>query len=61
MPNTIEYCLGNANGVEHPRAKGRLCLQYCGLCNESPFLLVNGEVKIGDSHGDLLNAEGRDR
>lgn len=57
MPDIIEYCLGNVDSVDHPRAEGRLCLQHCGLCNESPFLLIDGEIQVGDSHVDLLNTE----
>lgn len=54
MPERIEYCLANADSVDHPRAEGRLCLQQCGLCYESSFLLVDGEPMVGESHEALV-------
>lgn len=54
MTDRIEYCLGNADRLDHPRAEGRLCLQHCGLCHESAFLLVDGEPIAGESHETLL-------
>lgn len=54
MSECIEYCLSNTDSVDHPKAEGRLCLQQCGLCYGSPFLVVDGEIRIGESHRELL-------
>lgn len=54
MPDRIEYCLDNVDSVDDPRAEGRLCLQQCGLCYDSQFLLVDGEPVVGESHETLL-------
>lgn len=56
MPDSIEYCLNNADCVDHPDSHGRLCLQQCGLCHESPFLLVDGEPVVGENHEAILAA-----
>lgn len=32
------------------------CLQRCGICHDSPFLVVDGEVRRGDSYTELLDA-----
>ena len=54
MPNCIQYCLSNTDRVDHPDAKGYLCLQHCGLCYESPFIVVDGETYVGESDEHLL-------
>jgi uncharacterized protein YuzB (UPF0349 family) len=32
----------------------RRCLQRCGTCYSEDFLVVDGSLAIGDSHGTLL-------
>jgi uncharacterized protein YuzB (UPF0349 family) len=60
-PIVINYCLSNVN----PEARCLLrqsqfhviedfCLHRCGLCYEGPFLIVDGEELLGDSHQEIL-------
>jgi len=30
------------------------CLQRCGRCYEGPFLVVDGELREGESYQDML-------
>lgn len=61
----IEFCISNlANGSQ--KAKEILdkdpnldvieygCLSYCGICSQSLFALVNGEVVRGDTPEKLV-------
>jgi uncharacterized protein YuzB (UPF0349 family) len=31
-----------------------MCLDHCGICCSSPFLVVDGALQKGDSHHSLL-------
>jgi uncharacterized protein YuzB (UPF0349 family) len=62
-PNTrlIEFCLNNVDAdtrrilLSHaPMVKEQPCLQRCGRCYEGPFLVVDGELREGESHQDML-------
>lgn len=55
MVDTIEYCLSNVSAETRERladteveAVEERCLQRCGHCFSSPFLVVNGTVVHGD-------------
>ena len=32
------------------------CLQRCGVCHDSPFVVVDGETVRGESYDELLTA-----
>jgi uncharacterized protein YuzB (UPF0349 family) len=62
MTGPIEYCLSNVspavreelrdsrrNTVEHR------CLQRCGRCRNGPFFVVDGALKQGPDHRELLS------
>jgi len=64
MARTIEYCLNNVD-ADARRRLGECetgdtletrCLQRCGDCYRSPFLVVDGELATGGSHADILSA-----
>jgi len=57
----IEYCLANTGreSVDELRdsafrTRPAFCLDHCGECCETDFLVVDGEVCVGDSHEALL-------
>jgi uncharacterized protein YuzB (UPF0349 family) len=67
MTECIEACVSN---VDH-QTRSQLsdadvstsvypCLEHCGRCYREPFLVVDGELVTGESHGALL-AEVLDR
>jgi len=57
----VEYCANNV-GVEDRRriesmnceTRGFACLERCGTCRSTPFLVVDGEIRRGESHGALV-------
>jgi len=58
----INYCLSNVDMVtRHVLQQSGfdviedLCLQRCGQCQEGPYLVVDGEVVTGTSHGEILD------
>ncbi|KZN23431.1 hypothetical protein A4G99_15730 [Haladaptatus sp. R4] len=65
MSPTIEYCLSNVEedvrcrlrevgADEHP------CLEHCGICYARPFLVVDGTLRDGDDHEELLDGSRRE-
>lgn len=58
----LEYCLANGAGALESRL-GRediefaevACLEHCGKCRQTPFLVVDGELHVGDSHDSLVD------
>lgn len=62
MAQTIEYCLNNGTEATRDRLSGleaatvieKRCLQRCGECNRSSFLVVDGALETGTSHDDIL-------
>jgi uncharacterized protein YuzB (UPF0349 family) len=59
---TFEYCLNNVDAGTRERLSDldcsveRRCLQRCGDCYRSDFLVVDGELETGESHEALLAA-----
>lgn len=58
---TVEYCANNVDGASRPLvdelacpARGLPCLERCGTCRRSAFLVVDGTVRTGASHADLV-------
>lgn len=57
----LECCLSNVssdarvalNESDH-EIREAFCLDRCGQCYDDPFLVVNGDLRTGDSHRDLL-------
>ncbi|WP_276256224.1 DUF1450 domain-containing protein [Halomontanus rarus] len=67
MPESrhVEYCQRNVPD----RARSRLerlpdttrekrCLQRCGTCYSSPFVVVDGDLRVGSDHDELVGALG---
>jgi|GEM_PF-2890999 len=59
---TIECCLDNVSVDEHLELAAsdtdvemQYCLQRCGICYATPFLVVDGDVIQGDGHRELLD------
>lgn len=64
---TIECCLDNVSVDEHlelaagdTAVEMQYCLQRCGICYSSPFLVVDGDVIQGASHREILESLGED-
>ena len=63
----IECCLANVTPdartnlqESDARVREAFCLDRCGTCCETPFLIVDGEFRDGESFSDLLaTIEGR--
>lgn len=62
MSPLIEYCLGNVSGrsVERlqrseSRTRPAMCLDHCGECCSSAFLVIDGVLYEGVSHESLLD------
>lgn len=58
----VECCLANVTPVARTtlhesdaRVREAFCLDRCGTCCETPFLIVDGEFRDGDSFSDLLD------
>ena len=67
MTTYVECCVHNADGETRARLRdgddlGDLevslqgCLQRCGPCYETPFLVVDGDLATGSSHEAILDA-----
>lgn len=63
----VEYCANNVDGASRPLVdalacptRGLPCLERCGTCRRTAFLVVDGTVVTGTSHADLVgdNVEG---
>ena len=65
MPPLIEYCMDNVDRRVRNRLREldgtaeRQCLQRCGTCCRSPFLVVDGDLVTKDDHEALLRTVGR--
>lgn len=64
----VECCLANVTSdarTELHRSDARVreafCLDRCGTCCETPFLVVDGEFREGESFSDLVRALDRRR
>jgi uncharacterized protein YuzB (UPF0349 family) len=62
MPDCVEYCLTNVTPAARTRLREReqhtverRCLQRCGRCRRSAFLIVDGERVTGTGHDELLD------
>ena len=65
MTQYVESCLHNTDSTVRRLLRERIdetaatiefrsCLQRCGPCFEAPFLVVDGELRTGDSHEALV-------
>lgn len=59
---TIECCSSNLSFDTWSRllesdlnVNKQYCLQRCGLCHNEAFLVSDGKVLIGNSHGEMLD------
>ncbi|MUV85398.1 DUF1450 domain-containing protein [Natronomonas sp. CBA1123] len=59
----IECCLDNVTVDEHRELAAsdtdvemQYCLQQCGICYATPFLVVDGDVIQGVSHRALIDS-----
>ncbi len=57
----IECCLGNVTAEARRelresdgQVRETICLDRCGTCCASPFLIVDGELREDESFSDLL-------
>lgn len=60
-PPVVEYCVNNVGPETRERlsnapveARGAPCLERCGTCRTTPFLVVDGDLQVGESHAALL-------
>lgn len=58
---TVACCLNNVNLEEYQtyldadiEVEMQHCLQRCGVCHDSPFLVVDTDLTRDDSHDTLL-------
>jgi uncharacterized protein YuzB (UPF0349 family) len=59
----VEYCLSNVSvdarvaldNSDH-EVRETICLDRCGDCHRRPFLVVDSELRTGDSHRELLRS-----
>lgn len=63
----IECCLSNvaseariALDESDHEVRESFCLDRCGDCYTRPFLVVDGELRSGDSHDDILESAAMD-
>jgi uncharacterized protein YuzB (UPF0349 family) len=71
----IQCCLDNVDATTRSRVQAggttvdatvqfRPCLQRCGTCYEGSFLIIDGDLRRGESHegllADLARADGTD-
>lgn len=60
MTSSIEYCLANVDAEARPRLRSRSnvreasCLEECGRCRATSFLVVDGRVRTGSDHDAIL-------
>lgn len=62
MVDVIEACVSNVESTDkHALSEVGVttrvypCLERCGRCYRAPFLVVDGELRTGESHADLLD------
>ncbi len=58
----INYCLSNVTAETRRQLRALdhvvvedFCLQRCGDCFAGPFLLVDGQAVVGESHAQLIH------
>lgn len=59
----LECCLSNVSSdglaalksSEH-KLNETICLDRCGVCYDQPFLIVDGELRTGESHQEILGS-----
>lgn len=58
----IEYCLSNVDEeircqLNHTEEGTHeyTCLEHCGVCYARPFLVVDGRLREGDDHREILD------
>lgn len=66
-PTVVEYCVANVAGEARARVEALSCetrdypcLERCGTCHGTPFLVVDGTVERGESHAALCGRLGGD-
>ena len=60
---TVEYCLNNVDAttrrrlddIEDENVIETRCLQRCGECYRDSFVVVDGELRTGSTHGEVLS------
>lgn len=59
----LECCLGNVSSDGLAALKDSeyklnetICLDRCGACYDRPFLIVDGELRTGESHEEILDS-----
>jgi uncharacterized protein YuzB (UPF0349 family) len=62
-PPVVEYCVNNVDAETRKRladapveCRGAPCLERCGTCRTTAYLVVDGEVWTGESHAALVSA-----
>lgn len=60
MPPLLEYCLDNVDRSARERLQSldvpvreRQCLQRCGRCYRSPFVVIDGDPVCVPNHSSL--------
>lgn len=63
MVDVIEACVSNVDAATRRALRDRPettrvypCLEQCGRCYREPFLVVDGDVVVGESHRAMLAA-----
>jgi len=58
---TVEYCVNNVTSPERALIEecdgdtvGYPCLERCGTCQQTSFLVVDGELRREESHRKLI-------
>lgn len=61
MERRVECCVNNVTADARAvldetvhEVRFSFCLDHCGTCYEEPFLVVDGELRTGRSHEDIL-------
>lgn len=61
---SVECCLNNTalqilNNLKREgiTVNRQYCLQRCGVCHDSAFLIADGELIVGDSHMELIQQQ----
>lgn len=61
----VEYCANNVTCERRPpmaaltcETRRWPCLERCGTCRTTPFLVVEGTLRTGDSHETLCDRVG---
>lgn len=67
MPTLVECCVRNVTDECKQRLRDgdgtvrvRPCLEHCGVCRTEQFLVVDGELRVGDMCNRSLTGGGGD-